>query len=96
MGRIVTDKAVAEIKKLLKSPLLIIGTKDTIDNLKQGAVGKVFMSSNCPETVKKDIGYYSKLAKAEVVELKQANDELGVICKKPFSISVLSLKKGAT
>ncbi len=85
--------AVSEIKKALKQGKVIIGTEKTIKNLKLGKVSKVFLTSNCPEEVKKDITYYSSLAKADVVQLKQPNDELGVLCKKPFSISVLSFLK---
>lgn len=86
---------ITEIKKALKEGKAIIGTSRTIKNLKLGKVSKVFLTSNCPDDVKKDIKYYSKLAKVEVVRLKQPNDELGALCKKPFSISVLSIAKGA-
>ena len=83
-----------ELKKLFKSKSLIIGTERTIKSLKKGGIDKVFLSSNCPENVEKDMNYYASLGKAEVVKLQYPNDELGVICKKPFSISVLSLLKG--
>ena len=83
-----------ELKKLFKSKSLIIGTERTIKSLKKGGIDKVFLSSNCPENVEKDMNYYASLSKAEVVKLHYPNDELGVICKKPFSISVLSLLKG--
>lgn len=88
------DKSVEEIRKYLDSENLVIGTELTLKNLKLGKVSKVFLSSNCPAELKKDIEYYSGLSKATVVEMKQPNDELGVVCKKPFSISVLSLLKG--
>lgn len=84
-----------EIKKALKNKKIIIGTERTIKNLRLGKISKVFLTSNCPEDVKKNIKYYSKLAKVEVIQLKQPNDELGALCKKPFSISVLSVIKGA-
>ena len=56
-------------------------------------IKKVFLSYNCAENIKKDIIYYSKISKIEVIELAQRNDELGTICKKLFPISVLSLSK---
>ena len=86
----------AEIKKLLKTGNLIIGTERTVKNLKLGRVQKVILSSNCPANVEKDITYYSGLNSTEVYRLDYPNDELGVICKKPFSISVLALLKGAS
>ncbi len=86
----------AEIKKMLKAGNVIIGTERAIKGLKSGRVQKVLLSSNCPTGVEKDINYYAGLSNAEFCKLDYANDELGVICKKPFSISVLALLKGAT
>ncbi len=88
------DKNVEEIRKILDSKNLVIGTDLTLKNLKSGNVSKVFISSNCPDEVKNELTHCSKLTDAKVIELNQPNDELGVICKKPFSISVLSLLKG--
>lgn len=85
--------SLTEFKKLLKSKSVIMGTGRTIKDLKKGNIDKVFLSSNCPESVEKDLNYYASLSKTDVVKLQYPNDELGVICKKPFSISVLSLLK---
>lgn len=90
----VTDEKITEIKKLLKAKSLIIGKERTIKGLRLGKIGKVFLTVNCPKGVVEDISYYAGLAKAEVVHLGQNNEELGIICKKPFSISVLSVLKG--
>ena len=85
----------SEIKKLIKSKNFIIGTARTIKGLKLGKIDKVLLSSNCPKNAVDGINYYAELSKAETVKLKYHNDDLGVICKKPFSISVLSILKGA-
>jgi large subunit ribosomal protein L30e len=82
-----------DIKKALKEGKVIIGTARTIKALKSGKVSRVFLTLNCPSGVKEDIEYYSKLGKVKVVKLKQPNIELGVLCKKPFPISVLSFSK---
>jgi len=92
MARKITS---TEIRKLIKAKSLVIGTERTIKNLKLGKVDKVILSSNCPENVVDDLDYYAGLSKAETVKVPFANEELGVICKKPFSISVLSILKGA-
>ena len=57
-----------------------------VDKLK-----KVFVSSNCKGEVKKRIKHYCEVGNVELVEMKEANDEIGVICKKPFPISVVSV-----
>jgi len=83
-----------EIKKLIKAKNLAIGTERTIKNLKLGRVEKVIISSNCTDKVVDDLNYYASLNKTETMKVHYPNDELGVICKKPFSISVLSILKG--
>ena len=79
---------------MIKSGDIIIGTEMSLKNLKLGRIKQVLLSSNCPDKVEKDINYYAGLSNAEVHKLEYPNDELGVICKKPFSISVLALVKG--
>jgi large subunit ribosomal protein L30e len=83
-----------EIKKLIQAKKLVVGTERTIKSLKLGRVEKVIISSNCAENVVDDLNYYANLSKTETVKVNYPNDELGVICKKPFSISVLSILKG--
>ena len=85
-----------EIKKMLKSANFIIGTKRTIKNLKLGRVQKVLVSSNCPAKVENNLNYYAQLSGAEYHKLDFPNEELGIICKKPFSISVLAVIKGVS
>lgn len=85
-----------EIKKLLKEKKLVIGTERTIKNLKLGKVAKVIITSNCNEKLQKDIDYYAALGKTEVLKIKYPNEELGIMCKKPFAISVLSILKGSS
>ncbi len=86
----------AEIKKMMKLSNVVIGSERTLKSLKLGKVQKVLISSNCPEKMEQDISYYAQLSGAELYKLEYPNDELSVICKKPFSISALALLKGAT
>ena len=86
--------ASTEIKKLIKAKNIIIGTERTIKALKLGKVEKVIRSSNCAENVVDDLNYYASLNKTEIIKVNYPNDELGVICKKPFYISVLTIVKG--
>lgn len=81
---------ISDIRTAIKNKKAIIGTERTLKSLKLGRLSKIYLSNNCAEDIKKDIMYYAKLAKVEVVELPYPNDEFGVLCKKTFSISVLS------
>jgi len=82
-----------EIKKNLKSKNLIIGTKVSLKEMKLGNLQKLFLASNVTEELKNDIEHYSEIGGLKVEILTVPNDELGAICKKPFSISVIGLKK---
>lgn len=82
-----------DIKKLLKSDKLILGTELTLKSLKKGELEKVFLSSNCPSNIRDDTTYYTKLSNTEVVEVGMPNDQLGDLCKKPFSVSIIGLLK---
>lgn len=84
---------VEDIRKLLKEEKLIVGTNRVVKDLKLGKLKLVYVTSNCPDKIKENIRYYAGMAKTEVVELKMANDSLGTLCKKPFSISILGVKK---
>ena len=83
----------AEIKKYAEAKNILIGTEQAIKNIKKATTKKVFLSSNCPSSIKETIMRYSSIKEIEVVELNQNNNELGVICKKPFAISVLCIKE---
>ena len=82
-----------EIRKLVKAGNFIIGTGRTLKSLKLGKIDKVIISSNCPDRVSKSISHYAALSNAETFSVPYPNEELGVICKKPYSISVLSILK---
>ncbi len=81
--------SLTELKKALKEPTITFGTNKTLKLLKNGKVKKVFLASNCPSDIKETLKRYAKLSKVDVVSLKLPNDEIGLTCKKPFSITVL-------
>lgn len=80
--------SINEIKEALTNNP-IIGTDRTLKNLKTGKLKKVLIANNCKEEIKKDLEYYAKLANVELINLDIPNDEVGLACKKQFSISVL-------
>ncbi len=82
--------SIADLRKALKSEKLFFGAREAIKNLKRGKLKKIFLAENCPENIRNDIEYLGKLAKVEVIKLKQPNDELALICKKRVPVSVIS------
>lgn len=84
-----------EIRDSLKSGKAVIGTEETMKELKKGKLSRVLVSSNCPQSVRSTIKRYAKEVneQLEVRELEKTNNELGAICKKPFSISIIGIMK---
>ncbi len=82
---------VAEVKKLVGNKKLIVGAERTIKELKRGQLKKIFISSNCSEGARETIEINARLFKVEVSHLDVSNEELGIIMKKPFAVSVISL-----
>ncbi|MEM0379186.1 MAG: ribosomal L7Ae/L30e/S12e/Gadd45 family protein [Nanopusillaceae archaeon] len=83
---------VDELRSYDKSKL-ILGAKRTLKYIKLNKVSKVYIASNTPEEIVSDIEYYSKLSNTEIKKLDLTNEELRVILKKPFKISVVSILK---
>ena len=78
------------LKKSLKQEKLVYGFRSTLKNLKNGKVSRIFLAKNCPDNLKNKLNLYN----VELVELKEQNKEIALICKKKFSVNILSsLKK---
>ncbi len=80
---------VEEIRKLAKQKALVFGTEKTLKLLRQQKIAQVFLTKNCPASVREEIKAH--LNAAEIVELDQTNQELAVLCKVPHLVSVMSL-----
>ncbi|MBU0758584.1 MAG: ribosomal L7Ae/L30e/S12e/Gadd45 family protein [Nanoarchaeota archaeon] len=84
---------IEEIKKFIKDNSLILGTERTVKELRKGNLSKVFISKNAPQEVIDDVHKYAGLQNIPIVVLDKTNDELGIVCKKPFSISFMGVIK---
>lgn len=84
-----------DLRKMLteEKDKVIIGARRTLKMIKNGKVEKVFLAKNVPEDIKNDILYYSKIGNFEVEILNYTNEEIGLLLKKPFKISVVSILK---
>lgn len=87
------QKNAAEIQKALESGNMIIGTDVVMKGLKNNELKKIFVTSNAPEIIKRDIAHYAQLNGTEVLHLEESNEDLKEICKKPFLISLVATKK---
>jgi|SRR3989338_2747848 len=79
------------LKNQAQSGRALIGLERVLKALRSQKLGKVFLARNCPAKMKEDIQHYAALAQVPVVELEQTNEELGVLCKKNFFVSVAGI-----
>ncbi len=82
-----------ELKKLLAADKLTVGKEKTLKALRNSQLKKVFLASNAQPSLVKDIEYYKDMAGIEIETLSLTNEEIGQVCRKPFSISVLGVLK---
>lgn len=82
-----------EIKDAIKEGKLLIGSEKIFKEVKQGSVNTVIHASNCPETSKRDLNYYSKHFGIELKRFNGSSVELGELCGKPFNILLVGIKK---
>lgn len=84
----------SEINELLndiKTKKHLFGYRETLKKIDK--VEKIYIASNCPEEIMEEIKEKAKKAKVKVKVLNLKNYELQELCKKPFSISVISVLK---
>lgn len=80
-----------DLRTALSEKKVILGSKRTVKYLKLGKTKKIIISSNCPESVKKDIEHYTKLTGIKLENFDGTSKQLGIFCGKPFSISALAI-----
>ncbi|MBI4439354.1 ribosomal L7Ae/L30e/S12e/Gadd45 family protein [Candidatus Woesearchaeota archaeon] len=83
----------AEIKKILQERKVVFGTESSLRHLKKGKLESVLITSNGSKETKKILDKFCALSKMEVVIIPFNSQELGMLCKKSFPISVLGVLK---
>jgi ribosomal protein L30E len=80
---------ISEIKKILENDKAVFGINETLKLIEKKQIEEIVLSSNCPEDI------MTKIVESEVKisEIDKTNQELGILCKKAFSVSVLGIKK---
>ncbi len=92
-GKTREDKTLAQIRSLVKTERLIIGTREVMKALQKGLLQKIILASNCPSQKRKDVQKYAALVGIPVIELKHNNEELGILCKKNFLVAMIGLQE---
>ena len=86
-------EALEELRKHVQSGKFITGTNEVMKQLRQDKLSMIFLAANCPETVKAEARKHCEAGSCELSELAVPNDELGVLCKKPFPVSTAGIPR---
>jgi len=81
------------IKEKLKEDKVIIGFKSVIKILKKDNPQMVVLANNIPEENKNMIMHNAQISNVEIKEYPNDSVNLGLLCGKPFPISVLAIKR---
>lgn len=71
---------------------VILGSKETIRNLKLGKGKLVIVAKNAPDEIMEDVKYYAKLSNIPVYIYNGSSVKLGAVCGKPFTVAALLIK----
>jgi ribosomal protein L30E len=85
------ESAIEEIRKQLGSKNMIIGEREVLKGILKGTIKKVYLAKNCKATVRRDIERQKDIAKFDLEVVDLLNEELGILCKKPFSVAVIGV-----
>lgn len=80
-----------EIQTAVKKNKTLFGIKQAESSIKSSAAKLVVISANCPSRKKLEI--FAREFNAEVQNFGGDSVNLGAVCEKPFSISVLTILK---
>ena len=72
---------------------VILGSNKSIQAIELGNGELVVLAANAPKTLKEDVEVYSKLSEIPVHVFDGSSVELGSVCGKPFTVSVLVVQE---
>lgn len=81
----------SELKTLLRTGKVVLGTRRTLKMVKNGKVKMVIIASTLRQDLKDDIKTYAKLSNIPVYEYGGSGYDLGKLCGKPFMVSTIGV-----
>jgi len=81
------------IKEKIKQDKVLLGYKSVMKSLKSSRSELIIYANNLPDDRKKMIEHNAKISNVEIKEYPNDNVNLGLVCGKPFSVSVLAIKR---
>jgi len=80
-----------ELRIALRTGKVVFGSNTAVKNAKLGKGKLIIIARNCPDDIKSDILYYSRLSKIPIYVYPGSSWDLGAICGKPFMVASLTI-----
>ncbi len=80
-----------EIRKAIDTGKVILGTDKSMVALKSGEAKLVIYAANSKKDAVEDLLHYASLASISTMEYKGTGVDLGMVCGKPFIVSMLTI-----
>ena len=80
------------IRVAVDTGTVTLGSDKSVQALKLGKGKLVIIANNCPEEVREDVMYYSKLSEVPVYTYEGSSVDLGSVCGKPFTVATLIIR----
>lgn len=80
------------IEITLKTGKVLFGGNNAVKTARMGKAKLIIISASCPKNLREDIEYYCKLSKIPIVVYNGTSVDLGILCRKPFMVSALTIR----
>lgn len=91
MAKRVVEGFVSDLKKLVTAEKLVLGSERTLKLLRDKKLERVYVSSDCNPETSDQLHYLAGVMEVPVEVVSKTADEIGVICRKPFAVSVVGV-----
>jgi large subunit ribosomal protein L30e len=81
-----------DIQNANKANRIVLGYRRSKKYIRMNDAEMVVLAKNAPEKIKKQIEHDAKIAEIKVETFGGGSKELGVLCGKPYPVSVLVIK----
>jgi len=77
----------------VKTGKVLYGANSALENAKMGKVRLIIRAASCPEKCSRELEYYCRLSNIPLIVYNGTGKDLGVVCGKPYAISVLAVRE---
>ena len=84
---------IEQVQSAVKADNVVIGYKKSSEYIKNNSPKMVVIAANIEDKKRRELEHDARLSGIKIETFEGSSKELGVICGKPFPISVLVIKK---